>query len=110
MVQDTQPTKRKRKTGVMKKENSDQELTFLYVLDCLQESITAQQFLGFTLSADYVPVHKSRSEELSKLQEYFRMEVLQTVVVWSVHGQIEKVIKWTDREAMEDYLRSNGAK
>ena len=110
MVQVSQPTKRKRKSGIVKKKNSDQELTFSYAFDCLQESIAAQQFLGFTLSAEYAPVHKSRSEELSKLQAYFRLEVLQAVVVWSVSGQSEKVIKWTDREAMEAYLRSNGAK
>lgn len=108
MVKDSQPTKRKRKPSIEKKEISALELTFSYAYDCLRESIALQQFLGFTLSLEYVPVHKSRSEELSKLLDYFPTEVLRAVVVWSVQQQGEPVIRWTDREAMDAYLKANG--
>ena len=84
MVEDSKPAKRKQKPNRMKKENSVDELTFSYLFDCLQEAKSERRFLGFTLSFEYVPVHKSRSEELAKLQYYFPMEVLQAVVVWSV--------------------------
>ncbi|HRH42453.1 MAG TPA: hypothetical protein PKY82_12570 [Pyrinomonadaceae bacterium] len=53
-------------------------------------------------------MHKSRSEELSKLLDYFPTEVLRAVVVWSVQQQGEPVIRWTDREAMDAYLKANG--
>ena len=109
MEPDPKPTKKRRKVDRLERENSTRELTFAYALECLQESTNLQQFLGFTLSRDYAPVHKARSEELSKLQEYFPLEVLKAVAVWAVNGQTEKVIKWTDRDAMDAYLRLHSA-
>lgn len=94
----------------MKKEHSPVELTFLYAFECLKEVAGENQFLGFTLSRDYVPVHKSRSEELSKLRFFYPMEMLDAVAVWSVEQQIEPVIRWTDREEMDAYLKSKGVK
>jgi hypothetical protein len=67
MVKNSKPTKRKGKPGIKKKENSARELTFSYAFDCLNESVAGKQFLRFTLSLEYMSVHKSRSEELSKL-------------------------------------------
>ncbi len=111
MAKDSQPAKRKRKEGGIKKGNSVNELSFLYAYECLCESTTAADgFLGFTLNLNYVKEHKSRSEELSKLQNFFPLEVLQAVIVWSVQEQKEQVIKWTDREEMNAYLKLHGAK
>lgn len=109
MKNDFQPTKTKRKLVSLKKEDSSRELTFSYAFDCLTESTARDGFLGFTLSLEYVPVHKSRSDELSFLQNYFPLEVLQAVIVWCVEQQSERVIRWTDREEMQDYLRLHGA-
>lgn len=110
MAQNSPPVKRKQKPNRISREDPAQELTFSYAFDCLSESAGTggNQFLGFTLSTDYAAVHQSRSEELSKLRYYFSLEVLKAVLVYRVNEQIDPVVKWTDRNEMEIYLKQNG--
>lgn len=106
MAKDSQPRKRKLQTDKMKEGDSVKEITFSLVFDCLSQFTAQNNFLGFTLNSEYVAVHKSKSNELSQLQNYFSDDILKAILVYRIDDQIEPVIKWTNREAMERYLRS----
>jgi|GEM_PF-5604810 len=92
----------------MNEGDSVNEITFSLVFDCLNQFTSQNNFLGFTLNPEYVAVHKSKSNELSQLQNYFSDDILKAILVYRVDDQIEPVIKWSDRNKMEEYLRSKG--